>query len=770
MPPRVPDQNLVRLRPRTETIYVSKGRTVLATGRDGFLGGGAEQGLFVYETRLLSHYRYLVDGQPFYPVSLSNVEQHSWLGYYIAPAPTALRRSKKFTTYDSAQQSLELRLSRYVGEGIHEDIDLTNFTQDETAFTLTVELDGDFADPDETHGTRRQRGKSSREWIERDGAWELAFDYQASHRYSHQGERGTASIQRGVRVCFSHTTTNPEFDNGCITFAIVLGAHGTWHCCVEFIPVIEGRELTPRYGCRSFSSQNNEYDRRTGLFLDEATRFSSPESPTLSPVVVGALEQGKRDLAALRLYDLDGGDRAWTTAAGLPMYVALFGRDTLTVAWEAAPVSVDLMRGTLPVLTRLQGREVNDWRDEQPGKMLHEAHTGPLSALNYKPQGLYYGSVTTSGFYPFVVALLWYWTGNKELVRPYLDPAIAALKWLNDCDHDADGFCEYKTRSERGVSNQGWKDSEDAIVYEDGSQVPKPAATCEEQGIVYAAKINLAAVLWWLDRKGEAKRLYHEAKELKKRFNEAFWNEDEGFFAMALDPDKRQVKSIGSNALHCIATGIADKALVKRTLERLFADDMFTGWGVRTLSSQHPAYNPYSYHRGTVWPVEHGPFAVGAYRYGCHDYVERICRSQFEMTAIFDYFRLPECVAGHQRDDDHPFPAVYPAANSPQAWSATTVYTLLQAMLGLQPFAPFRMLFVDPFLPAWLPEITIAGLRVSDAKITIRFFRKPNGHSDYEVVEQEGRLTVIRQPSPWSLTASFAERVEDILVSFTPWH
>jgi glycogen debranching enzyme len=770
MSPRLPSQTLIRLRPRAETVYVSKGRTALATGRDGFLGDGPEQGLFVYETRLLSHYRYLIDGQPFHLVSVSNVAEHNWLGYYIAPAPTKLRRSKKSTLYNAAQQALELRLSRYLGEGLHEDIDLTNFTQEAASFMLTLEVDADFADQDETRASRQQRGRLKREWIEQDGAWQLSFDYRARHRYSHQGEKGTASIQRGVRLRFSNATSFPEFRNGCLTFPVELGPHGRWHCCVDIIPVIEGRELAPRYACRSFSPQANEYDRRTEIFLGEATRFSSPESGTLSGVVIGALEQGKRDLAALRLFDLDSDDRAWTTAAGLPIYIALFGRDTLTVAWEAAPISTDLMRGTLPVLARLQGKEVNDWRDEQPGRMLHEAHTGPLSTLNYTPKGRYYGAITTSGFYPFVVAQLWHWTADKELVRPYVDPAIAALKWLDECDQDDDGFCEYKTRSELGVSNQGWKDSDDAIVYEDGTQVPKPAATCEEQGIAYAAKMNLAEVLWWLDRKDEAKRLYYNAKELRKRFNDTFWMEGEGLFAMALDPDKRQVKSIGSNALHCIATGIADKSLVPRSLERLFAEDMFTGWGVRTLSSQHPAYNPYSYHRGTVWPVEHGPFAVGAYRYGCHDYVERICRSQFETAALFDFFRLPECIAGHQRDEDHPFPAVYPAANSPQAWSATTVYTLLQAMLGLQPFAPLRMLFLDPFLPVWLPEITVTGLRVADTTITIRFFRKPDGDSDYEIVDLRGSLTVIRQPSPWSLTASFAERAEDILVSFTPWH
>jgi glycogen debranching enzyme len=208
--------------------------------------------------------------------------------------------------------------------------------------------------------------------------------------------------------------------------------------------------------------------------------------------------------------------------------------------------------------------------------------------------------------------------------------------------------------------------------------------------------------------------------------------------------------------------------LAPRCLDRLFADDMFTGWGVRTLSSKHPSYNPYAYHRGTVWPVEHGPFAVGAYRYGCHERVEQVCRGQFELAALFDHYRLPECVAGHPRDADHPFPALYPAANSPQAWSSTTVYTLLQAMLGLQPFAPFRMLFVDPHLPPWLPEIRLRRLRVADAEVSLRFFRKPDGDSDYEVLAQRGSLYVIRQPSPWSLTANFGERLKDLVLSALP--
>jgi glycogen debranching enzyme len=758
---------MMRLRPRADTVIISSGRTVLATGQDGFFSNGPDQGLFVHQTRLLSRYRYSIAGARLYPVALSNVTQRSWLGYYIAQPSAEIPSGERDKPVNSAAQNcIEIRLSRHAGEGFHEDLNVTNFMPWPADFALVLELESDFADQNETHGERRQFGRQIVNWTSAAHHWERRADYEAYHRYAHQGQTGEARIHRGLATRFSNSTTPPQWDGQRVVFQISLRPHEKWHCCVDHIAILEGCELETHYRCRSFSLQENAFDRRIRHFLDAATVFSSRESASLAPAVIGALERGKQDLAALRLFDLDRGDRAWLTAAGLPVYVALFGRDTLTAAWEAAPVTTDLMRGTLPVLADWQGREVNDWRDEQPGRMLHEAHTGPLAALNFIPQGRNYGSVTSSGFYPFVVAQLWHWTGDKELVRPFLDPALRALKWLHACRNNGkDAFYKYRTRSEQGIENQGWKDSADAIVYDDGSQVPKPAATCEEQGIVYAAKMNLAETLWWMDRKDEAKTLYREARELKKRFNEEFWMEDEGFFAMALDGDGHHVRSIGSNGLHCIATGIADRQLVARALERLFAPDMFTGWGVRTLSSDHPAYNPYAYHRGTVWPVEHGPFAVGAYRYGCHDYVERVCRSQFEAASLFDFYRLPECISGHQRDEDHPFPALYPAANSPQAWSATTVYTLMQAMLGLQPFAPLRLLFVDPFLPDWLPELTISNMRVADARVSIRFYRNADGTSDYEILETEGRVHIIRQPSPWSFTAGLGERAGDALAS-----
>jgi glycogen debranching enzyme len=758
------DLPLVELRPRAGTNYVSSGATVLASREDGMLRDAPDDGLFVKETRLLNRYRYLIDGLEPHFVAASNVEQRSWLAYFIAAG--ARDAAERATISDVAQEAVELRLSRYAGGGVHEDVDLTNFTRQPVALTLELELASDFADQAETDGARRQHGRIESAWVPGDGTWELRTTYEAEHRYAQQGEEGVARIRRGLTVRIHNADSPPERGGERIRFRANLPPGGVWHACVDLEPVIEGRVLAPRFGCRSFGPHPDDFDRKSRTFLRESTRFASRESDSLAGAVVGALEQGRRDLAALRLFDFDCGERAWTVAAGLPLYVALFGRDTLTAAWEAAPVTTGLMEGVLPVLAKSQGRSVNDWRDEQPGRMLHEAHSGPLAALNFTPQGRNYGSVTTSGFYPFVVAQLWHWTGDKALVRPYLDPALRALEWLDRwSDRDRDGLYEYKTRSRDGLQNQGWKDSGDALVHADGSPVAAPIATCEEQGIAYAAKLNLAEVLVWFDRLDEAKRLRDEAVALKARFNEAFWMEDEGFFAMALDRDRRQVRSIGSNALHCVATGVADAALVPRVLARLFQPDLFSGWGVRTLSAAHPAYNPYAYHRGTVWPVEHGPFAVGAYRYGLHEEVERICRAQFELAALFQHRRLPECVAGHPRDADHPFPAVYPAANSPQAWSTTTVYTLLQAMLGMQPFAPLRLLFVDPQLPPWLPEITIQHMRVGKAVISLRFFRKPDGRSDYEVTDKRGRLFVIRQPSPWSLTANLAERGLDVLQS-----
>jgi glycogen debranching enzyme len=262
--------------------------------------------------------------------------------------------------------------------------------------------------------------------------------------------------------------------------------------------------------------------------------------------------------------------------------------------------------------------------------------------------------------------------------------------------------------------------------------------------------------------------MFREAEELKKRFLDAYWMPDLEYIAMALDPDDRQVRSIGSDAGHCLACGIVERDQAVKIADRLLQPDMFSGWGVRTLSAQHPAFDPYSYHRGTVWPVEHGTFAMGCMRYGLIDQMHRIVRGMLDAAALFDFYRLPEVFSGHQRDEHHPFPALYPKTCWPQAWSASSVFTMVQALLGIYPYAPLNALILDPHLPEWLPDITVDNLHVGNATVRLRFFRDAKGNSDYQVQEKRGKLHIVRQPSPWSVTAGWAERVRDLITSLLP--
>ncbi len=772
---RIQPLRQIRLHPREGSFEVSQGRSVLSTNLNGFILPDTARGLFVHQTRMLSQYRWLIEDTEPLPVALSNIEQHSWLGYYIQ-SPHSLSRGKhdrgSGEMANVSERSLELRLSRSLGFGLHEDVDLTNFTQRPLAFRLSLKVDADFADQIETVSKRKQFGELKRSWQRNQQQnWELFFDYVARHHYEHQGDVGDPSLHRSIAIEIANCPSEPQWSGTAISFDISLKPMQSWHACIRMHPHVEDEPAFPLYDCYAFQPTGNFLDTTRTAFLNDSTQFSSPGSQTLTTVVVGALEQAKHDLAALRLHDLDRGERAWVPAAGIPIYIALFGRDTLTVAWEAAMLSTQMAQGTLPVLAELQGKVVDDWRDEQPGRMLHEAHTGPLATLGFNPRSRYYGSATTSGFYPVVLAQLWHWTGDKELIAPLIDPALKALRWQDDwADLDGDGFYEYLSHSTQGVKNQGWKDSGDAIVYADGSQVEPPIATCEEQAFVYVSKLHMAEMLWWLDRKDEAKRLHHEATELKKRFNEAFWMEDLGYFAMGLDAKKRQIRSIAEDAGHCIACGLVDEALVRRTANRLLADDMFTGWGVRTLSAKHPSFNPFSYHRGAVWPVEHGSFAMGFMRYGLQDELEKIARGIFDAAALFDFQRLPEVFSGHQRDDHHPFPALYPKTNWPQAWSSSALFTIVQCMLGIYPYAPLHALFVDPHLPEWLPEITVSNLHVGQAVASFRFYREHDGSSSYEVLDKRGHLHVVRQPSPWSMTTGPLERAMDALVSVLPGH
>jgi glycogen debranching enzyme len=751
----------VRLRARQDAVFTSRGDTVLASNPAGSIKGGPEQGLFVQQTRLLSRHRIaLADREPLLAAG-SNSRQDRWDGYLIVPPPGD-DGDEASLPQRASQETIELVLRRVVGEGMHEDIDIHNYAREPIRTTLVIELDADFADPEETKGERVQKGRITRRWSKEDGyAHVLRIDYRASRRYSHGPERGTASLHRAVSIRVLHATSMPRRQGKRLLFDIALEPQAHWHTCIEYVAEIEGQALAAP-DCQ-LRSGHNEADRTQSPFLQESTSFHSEEGESAAREVLETLEQARHDVAAMRLFRFDSGPRAWTVAAGIPMYVGLFGRDALVASWQAALLGPELLRGTLPLLAKLQGRRNQPWRDEQPGRIVHEVHAGPLAKLNLTPKGRYYGSMTSSSQFAFCVAQLWRWTADREAVAQLIDPAIGALGWVDRvaCEGHA-GFHAYKTRSRDGLENQNWKDSSDGLVDELGENVAQPAATCDEQGWVFAAKVAMADVLWAFGRKRDAQRLFRDAMEFRKRFNDAFWIEDADCFAMAIEPKGRRVRSVGSNALYCLSTGIADEALAPRVLNRLFKGDMYSGWGVRTLSAEHPAYNPYAYHRGTVWPVEHGPFALGAYRAGANDRVAQISRAMFDVAAVFDSERLPECFSGHPRDAAHPFPALYPAANAPQVWSATTPLALVQAMLGIEPHAPFGVLVVDPHLPEWLPTLRLRGLRVGDAVLDMRFQRTTDGATDFEIEKQRGKIRVVRRPTRWPDALQYGAGLRDL--------
>ncbi|MDR0182159.1 glycogen debranching N-terminal domain-containing protein [Lysobacter arvi] len=743
------ERSLIRLRVREHAAYVSGGDTVLTTGTTGFIDGG-EEGLYVRQTRLLSRYRCFVGRRRPHPVTLSSVRQDSWMGYYIVPAPGVGDAEPDDLSSAAAQQTLELRISRLVGDGMREEYALTNFTQETVRFRLAIEVASDFADTEETRGPRVQKGKQTRRWRRRDdGTHELAVDYTATRELRRDGQRKRLRFDAGVTLQLDTGDVTPRHRDGRITFDVELAAHETWCAKLQWIARFGDETLPCPAPDRELDGPESQQNPQ-GAYLREATRIDALDRDTLAGVVDSAVHRARMDLAALRLPRFDRGPDAWTVAAGLPMYVALFGRDTLTTAQQVAMLGPEVLRGTLPVMVDWQAREDDPWRDEQPGRILHEAHPGPVAQLQYKPKDRYYGTLTGPGLFCTALAHLWQWTGDRDAVEPLIKPAMAALRWLDEsaCDR-RHGFHAIATRTKDGLKNQTWKDSDDGIVEEDGRVVEHPVATCEEQGQAYAAKRAVALVLDALGEKREAARLVESAESLRQRFDEAYWMDDLGCYAMALGGDGHQVRSIGSNALRCVGSGIVPDERIPRLMERMFAPDMFSGWGIRTLSSDHPAYNPYAYHRGTVWPVEHGVIVRGCFHHGQIDRLQQVCRAQFEAASAFDQYRLPECFSGHMRDKHHPFPATYPPANSPQAWSASAVLMYVQSLLGLQPHASLGLLLVDPHLPSWLPALTVERLRVGSARVSLRFWRDSAGDSHFEVRDLEGELTVRAAHAAW---------------------
>jgi glycogen debranching enzyme len=360
------------------------------------------------------------------------------------------------------------------------------------------------------------------------------------------------------------------------------------------------------------------------------------------------------------------------------------------------------------------------------------------------PHTPYYGTADATPLYLVALHETWLWTGDRTLLEALIETAGRCLDWIEQYgDLDGDGFQEYQTRSPQGLANQGWKDSGDAVVYPDGSLVEAPIALCELQGYVFDAKQRMAQVFDVLGEAERARKLREQADDLQRRFEAAFWLEDEGSYCFGLDAHKQPIRTVVSNAGHCLWSGIASSERAGQVVRRLIQPDLWSGWGIRTVSAAHPCYNPHSYHRGSVWPHDNGIIAAGFKRYGFAAEAGRLARDIWEAVSFFDSYRLPELYAGLPRGTSS-FPVQYLGANIPQAWAAGTIFHLLRTLLGLRADAPNGRLYVGPTLPHWLTDLTLSGLQCGGARLTIHFWREGEA-SRWEVTGQEGELEVLEE-------------------------
>ncbi|HEX8100367.1 MAG TPA: amylo-alpha-1,6-glucosidase, partial [Actinomycetota bacterium] len=501
------------------------------------------------------------------------------------------------------------------------------------------------------------------------------------------------------------TSDDAEVDEDGLTFRIDVEPHGQWQTCIDIVPHSD-RVARPKHGHGSLSLTKAVPNMKNSL---EQWIAEAPELETSWDKLGHVYWRSLVDLAALRFYP-DILPDASVPAAGLPWFMALFGRDSVMTSYQALPFQPELAETTLRVLAARQGTEVDRFRDEEPGKILHELRVGELTHFGQRPHSPYYGTADATPLWLVLLDETERWTGNADLIRELEPNARAALAWIDEYgDRDGDGYVEYQAGvEETGLENQCWKDSWNSILFSDGSNSKLPRATCEIQGYVYDAKVRCAGLAreFWNDPE-LADRLEHEAAELKDRFNRDFWVPDREFFAIALDGDKRKVDSITSNMGHLLWSGIVDDDKAEPVIAHLMSEKMFTGWGIRTMAEGEGGYNPIEYHNGTVWPHDNSFIAVGLRRYGHPEHAARLGYAILEASTYFDW-RLPEVFAGYERSLTQ-FPVEYPTASSPQAWATGTPLLLMTVMLGMEPTPD--ALRTDPVLPPEVAELTLRRVR-----------------------------------------------------------
>jgi glycogen debranching enzyme len=604
-----------------------------------------------------------------------------------------------------AARTLGLVIGRHIDGGLHEDIEITNNSRNPVRFNLEIAIRADFADIFEVKSSQIvRRGRITTSWSEKRQVLRITYRNK--------------DFCREVIIRTGDGDGGPTVSaNGRLSFDIALKAGQAWHRCLIY-DLTDGAELmrAPRE-CTHSSATSDHAEK-----MDEWQR-TVLKIRTSNEEFYRCFNQGVQDMAALRL-PLKGMDHmVFVPAAGLPWFVALFGRDTLIVSLQAMIVYPEFAGGALEVLGQLQAKARDDYRDAEPGKILHELRYGELAHFKVIPHTPYYGTADATPLYLVALHAAWRATGDRALIERHLPAAEGCLAWIDEYgDCDGDGFQEYQTRSTAGYENMAWKDSGDAVMYPDGTLVRGPKALCELQGYVYDAWLRMAEIYDELDNKRRANALRKKADVLFRKFNEAFWDEKSGFYAYALDGEKNKVLSVVSNVGQCLWSGIIAPERAGKVVKRLMWEDMWSGWGIRTLSANHPSFNPYNYQTGAVWPHDNSLIALGMRRYGFAAEAAAVARDISRAASHFLLNQLPELYGGLQRDPTN-FPVQYLGANVPQAWAAGTPFMLLQAMLGLQQDAPRGKLYVDPALPDWLPDVTLTDLRLGRRRFDIHFWR-----------------------------------------------
>ncbi len=678
-------------------ITIHHGHTVLVTNSDAQIRWPSECGLFFFDTRVLSSWRIYANGEHW------DLLNGGATTYYTSAVDLT---NRAFLTEDGAipPRTLGLTVSRSIGDGMHEDLDIGNHSMKRVRFQLEIALRSDFADIFEVKSGRIvRRGRITTEWS--DSKQELRTTYC------------NAGFMRSLTVTAQRGEPKPVYANGRLSFEVCLAPGEAWHSCLCYALADGDRHFAaPRHCVHDSHKLRHAETLEDWLGAVLKIRTSNEEFYRL-------YRQALEDMAALRLPIAGTDHMVFLPAAGLPWFVAPFGRDSLIVSLQNLPIYPEFARGALDILGSLQAKEDDAYRDAEPGKILHEMRYGELAHFKLIPHTPYYGTADATPLYLITLHAAWRAMGDRALLERHLDTAERCLGWIDNYgDRDGDGFQEYQTRSPAGYENMGWKDSGDCIVYPDGSQVKGPKALCELQSYVFDAWVSMAQVFDALGKPGRARELRAKASAMFKRFNEVFWDEDSEFYALALDGDKRKVLTVASNPGHCLLSGIVPAGRARKVVERLMAPDMWSGWGIRTLSTQNPAFNPYNYQTGSVWPHDNGIIALGFKRYGFGAEAARIARDISEAGTHFLLNRLPELYTVPQHGAA--FPVQYLGANVPQAWAAGSVFSLMQAMLGIMPDAPNGKLYVDPMLPHWLPDLSLFDLRVGKHRLDISFWRE----------------------------------------------